>query len=214
MPRDGGRRAQWGVFLGGLIGWRGAFFCVVPVAVLVFLWLLASLPTCRVERRLPPPVRSGWCGGRWLDGAWRRSASSSWGSSPCSPICAHSWKRDAVNVPTLSLIPAGHGVTGFVGTSLIGAALRRSLYGTLVVIPALMAGIGLALTLFGGSPLTTALLLRRLGLPQHGAPVGWWTWLSRTHPQDAEAGGGLMVAVVQLAITLGATLGGLLFDLR
>lgn len=30
--------------------------------------------------------------------------------------------------------------------------------------------------------------------------------------QDAEVGGGLMVAVVQLSITLGSTVGGLLFD--
>lgn len=34
----------------------------------------------------------------------------------------------------------------------------------------------------------------------------------RSLPQDAEAGGGLMVAVIQLAITLGAVLGGVLFD--
>ena len=31
-------------------------------------------------------------------------------------------------------------------------------------------------------------------------------------PHDAEAGGGLMVAVIQLAIALGSTVGGLLFD--
>jgi predicted MFS family arabinose efflux permease len=43
-------------------------------------------------------------------------------------------------------------------------------------------------------------------------PVAWWTWLSRTLPEDAEAGGGLMVAVIQLAITLGAAGGGFLFD--
>jgi predicted MFS family arabinose efflux permease len=42
--------------------------------------------------------------------------------------------------------------------------------------------------------------------------VGWWTWLARTLPHDAEAGGGLMVAVVQLAIAFGATAGGMLFD--
>ncbi|RYZ15380.1 MAG: MFS transporter, partial [Myxococcaceae bacterium] len=34
----------------------------------------------------------------------------------------------------------------------------------------------------------------------------------RTLPRDAEAGGGLMVAAIQLAITVGASLGGLLFD--
>jgi predicted MFS family arabinose efflux permease len=38
-------------------------------------------------------------------------------------------------------------------------------------------------------------------------------WLSTTLPDDAEAGGGLMVAVIQLAIMLGATVGGFLFDL-
>jgi predicted MFS family arabinose efflux permease len=34
----------------------------------------------------------------------------------------------------------------------------------------------------------------------------------RTFPKDAEAGGGLMVAVIQLSIALGSTVGGLLFD--
>jgi predicted MFS family arabinose efflux permease len=42
--------------------------------------------------------------------------------------------------------------------------------------------------------------------------VGWGTWLSRTLPEDAEAGGGLQVAVIQLAITGGAAIGGTLFD--
>jgi predicted MFS family arabinose efflux permease len=42
--------------------------------------------------------------------------------------------------------------------------------------------------------------------------VGWWTWISVALPEDAEAGGGLMVAVVQLAITAGAAGGGVLFD--
>jgi predicted MFS family arabinose efflux permease len=45
------------------------------------------------------------------------------------------------------------------------------------------------------------------------APVGWWTWLSKVLPDDAEAGGGLMVAVIQLAIALGATIGGVLYDM-
>lgn len=36
--------------------------------------------------------------------------------------------------------------------------------------------------------------------------------MSRALPDEAEAGGGLLVAVVQLAIALGATLGGLAYD--
>jgi len=44
--------------------------------------------------------------------------------------------------------------------------------------------------------------------------VGWWTWVARTLPGDAEAGGVLMVAVLQLAIALGSTAGGVRFDSR
>ena len=62
-------------------------------------------------------------------------------------------------------------------------------------------------------PLTsTAALLIGWGLFGTAAPVGWGTWLSRTMPDDAEAGGGLQVATIQLAITLGASTGGVLFD--
>jgi predicted MFS family arabinose efflux permease len=50
------------------------------------------------------------------------------------------------------------------------------------------------------------------GLLATAAPVGWWSWLATTLPENAEAGGGLMVAVIQLAIALGSTLGGVLFD--
>ncbi len=44
------------------------------------------------------------------------------------------------------------------------------------------------------------------------APVGWWSWIAQAMPDNAEAGGGLMVAVIQLSIALGSTVGGLLFD--
>jgi predicted MFS family arabinose efflux permease len=90
--------------------------------------------------------------------------------------------------------------------------VRIDLYRTLIVIPAIMAVIAAALLGFGASLLVTAALLGVWGLLATSAPVGWWTWLSRTMPRDAEAGGGLMVAVVQLAITIGATVGGVLFD--
>ena len=75
-----------------------------------------------------------------------------------------------------------------------------------------MAGIAVALVAFGGSPITIAVLLGCWGFVATAAPVGWWTWLARVLPDDAEAGGGLMVAIIQLAITAGATVGGLAFD--
>ena len=78
--------------------------------------------------------------------------------------------------------------------------------------PIAMGVIALALIALGSSPFATAVLLGGWGLIGTAAPVAWWTWLSRTLPHDAEAGGGLMVAAIQLAITLGAATGGALFD--
>jgi predicted MFS family arabinose efflux permease len=75
-----------------------------------------------------------------------------------------------------------------------------------------MAAIGIGLTLLGHSPFATASLLAAWGLISTAAPVGWWTWLSKALPDDSEAGGGLMVAVIQFAIALGASSGGLLLD--
>jgi predicted MFS family arabinose efflux permease len=57
-----------------------------------------------------------------------------------------------------------------------------------------------------------AILLGLWGLLATAAPVGWWSWIAQAMPKDAEAGGGLMVAVIQLAIALGSTVGGVLFD--
>lgn len=76
-----------------------------------------------------------------------------------------------------------------------------------------MASLATALIAFGTETWGTAALLTAWGLIATPAPVAWGTWLTRTLPEDAEAGGGLMVATIQLAITLGAALGGLLFDL-
>jgi len=75
-----------------------------------------------------------------------------------------------------------------------------------------MAGIAGGLVVLGSSPISVAILLGLWGLIGTSAPVAWWTWVSKALPDEAEAGGGLMVAVIQLAITLGVSLGGILFD--
>lgn len=202
-----------GSFLGAIIGWRGAFFCIVPIAVIAFAWLIISLPAMKPTIKPEagnlfkllkrPPVALGMVAvsiffmGQFSLFTYLR---------PFLESVTH------VNVSTLSFILLVIGVAGVVGTTLIGGFLKEGLYRTLIIIPLLMAAIAVALILFGGSVTMTTILLGVWGLISTAAPVGWWTWLARTLPQDAEAGGGLMVAIIQLAITLGATLGGTLFD--
>ncbi len=58
---------------------------------------------------------------------------------------------------------------------------------------------------------SVTVLLSLWGLLATAAPTGWWTWIARTLPEDGD-GGGLMVAVIQLSIALGSTVGGTVFD--
>ena len=207
--------APLGSFLGAIIGWRGAFFCVVPVAAVAFGWKLISLPPMKTTsgqnsgnvfkllKRLPVALGmaavSIFFMGQFALFTYLR---------PFLETVTH------VGVSTLSLMLLIIGVAGFVGTTLIGPFLKENLYRTLIIIPVLMAMIAVALVSCGGSVVVTAIMLGIWGLVATAAPVGWWTWLARTLPQDAEAGGGLMVAVIQLAITGGATVGGVLLDLN
>lgn len=62
-----------------------------------------------------------------------------------------------------------------------------------------------ALLLVGHSIWPVAVLLNLWELLATAAPTGWWTWIARTLPENAEAGKGLMVAVIQLAIALDST---------
>ncbi|WP_205505000.1 MFS transporter [Pseudomonas viridiflava] len=205
--------APLGSFLGALIGWRGAFFCVVPVALLASAWLLFSLPPMKATGRVGSrnvfqlmkntPVALGMVAvsvffmGQFMLFTYLR---------PFLEAVTH------VSVSMLSLMLLILGLAGLAGTFLIEIFLKTGLHRTLIVIPVLMAVIALALVSFGSSALTTAVLLGLWGLVATAAPVGWWTWLAKTLPEDAEAGGGLMVAIIQLAIALGATVGGFVFD--
>lgn len=206
--------APLGSFLGALIGWRGAFFCVVPVALLAGAWLMFSLPSMKaaggaasgnVLRLLKrPPVALGMLAvsvffmGQFMLFTYLR---------PFLETVTQ------VNVSVLSLMLLGLGAAGLAGTFLIEGFVKKSLHRTLIIIPLLMAVIAMALIAFGSSPVITAVLLGLWGLVATAAPVGWWTWLARTLPDAAEAGGGLMVAVVQFAIASGAIVGGVLFDM-
>lgn len=206
--------APLGSFLGGIIGWRGAFFCVVPVAVIAWVWLLLSLPTLknRAEAKTGNALRL------------MKNPTLALGMAAISlffmgQFMLFTYLRPflesvtGVNVSTLSLMLLVLGLAGLAGTFLIEGLLKRSLYPTLMTIPLIMAGIAVALLEFGDSTRMTTVLLGAWGLVATAAPVGWWTWLSRTLPDDAEAGGGLMVAIIQLAIAAGATVGGAAFDL-
>ncbi len=205
--------APLGSFLGGLIGWRGAFFCVVPMAIAATVWQALALPALPTERR------DGGSG--MLTLLRRRTVLLGLAASALlfmGQFALYTYLRPFleqvthVGLGTLSTLLLVVGVAGFIGTTLIGRLIGRRLHLLLAAIPGIMAVVAIALALFGTSVPMVATLLAVWGLVGTAAPVGWWTWVTRAAPDHPEAGGGLMVAVVQFAIMSGATVGGLAYD--
>lgn len=207
--------APLGSYLGSIIGWRGAFFSLVPVAILALIWQWISLPSMQVtsestEKR--PSIVGLLRNPMVMIGMLAVSLFFMGQFSLYTYVRPFLETITQVEISTLSLILLGIGVMGFIGTSIINIFLKRGFYTTLITIPIMMSAIAISLIFFGTWPMVVAVLLGIWGLLGTAAPVGWWSWLAHTLPHDAEAGGGLMVAVVQLAIALGSTLGGILFD--
>lgn len=206
--------APLGSYLGSVMGWRGAFFCLVPVALVVFIWQCVSLPSMKTaakEKKTGNVLRL------------LRKPQVATGMAACGlffmgQFALFTYLRPfletvtGVDVSTLSLILLTIGMAGFMGTLIIGVFLRKGFYLTLMAIPLMMTVIAVMLMLTGHRLWIVAPLLGLWGLVATAAPVGWWSWVARTFPDNAEAGGGLMVAVVQLSIALGSTAGGLAFD--
>ncbi|WP_236440277.1 MFS transporter [Pseudomonas syringae] len=205
--------APLGSFLGQYIGWRGAFFLVIPLAVLAFAWQWLSIPAMSRAQNARatnpfkllrnPQVAIGMLAIMWLF---------------MGQFAVFTYLRPflesitGVSVTTLSMMLLLLGLCGLAGTWMIGALLQKRLYAYLIAIPLAMAVLAVALIVIGHSPVAVAIVLGVWGLVATPAPVAWGLWLSRTLPDDAEAGGGLMVATIQMAITVGAGVGGALLD--
>ena len=209
--------APLGSFLGSIIGWRGAFFCIVPIAIIAFIWQYKGLPEL--------PARHSYGHRPKLSSVFKLFNNWKVALGMVSTMLFFMGvfslftylrpfleKETGLDVEMLSLALLTLGVTGLIGTFIIGHLLKTRLFSLLIVIPFLMMFLAIGFIVFGHNVVFVFILMGLWGLFATSAPVAWWTWLSKTLPNDAEAGGGLMVAVVQMAITLGAALGGLLFD--
>ena len=205
--------APLGSYFGHLIGWRNVFLIATVIGVLAFFWQLVVLPkmaptgTARmgtlVDVMKRPVMRAGMLSmllvftGHFAFFTYLR---------PFLEVVT------GVGVNGLSVILLGFGVANFIGTSLAGFVLERSLRMTLLLMPLAMGAIALALVALGRAPIADALLVALWGMAFGAVPVAWTTWITKTVPDEAESGGGLIVAAVQFAITLGAAAGGLVFD--
>lgn len=205
--------APLGSLLGGVIGWRGAFFSVVPLALAALVWMWLRLPAL-------PPRESGQSTStlRCLSRVQVVVGMLAIGLFFMGQFALFTYLRPYIervvglSVTTLSATFLLMGIAGVAGTWVISSLLPRRLFGVATTISLVMAVLAGLLTIGYAIPPVVVGLLVAWGFFSTAAPVAWANWLSRTFPDDAEAGGGLYVAVIQFAIMIGATAGGFLYD--
>lgn len=201
-----------GSYLGGLYGWRSAFYAAAALGVLTLVFQLLTLPgmaprhqarTASVLDLLRRPgiaIGMAACvlahGGQFILFTFIRPALEGFAS---------------IDMDGLALTLLGFGLANFVGTLFAGWLMERGLRLTLVVMPAL---VGLAAWGMVWLPVqTTGLmwLVALWGLAFGGVPVAWSNWVASAMSDQAEVAGGMVVAAVQSSIAAGAAVGGFMF---
>jgi predicted MFS family arabinose efflux permease len=205
--------APLGSFLGGIIGWRGAFFIVVPAGIAGLLWQYLAIPRMPPQRHVTAGAMVGLFRNRIVAFGMAATALAFMGQFALTTYLRPFLENvSGFDVNALSLVLLGLGMGGLAGTFIVGFVLRGHLGADLVGLPAVLAVLAVSLVLFGQIGVAAAGLLIVWGLFSTPIPVAWGTWMTRIIPNDLEAGGGLQVALIQLAITGGAFAGGLFFD--
>lgn len=202
-----------GTLIGELAGWRVAFWVLGGLGLVVVVSLLLLLPSMPATQ----PVRLRTLAAQFGNRIVRAGVLATFllvsghfaAFTFVSPLL-----RDVSGIPGSLVGPIllAFGVAGIVGNFLTGAAAGREIRRTLIVIGVVLAGVLALFPLVGGNPVGGVLLLIVWGLAFGGVPVGVQTWILKAAPDHAEAATALNTSVFNLAIALGALLGGLLAD--
>jgi predicted MFS family arabinose efflux permease len=205
--------APIGSYLGNVIGWRGVFFALIPIVLVNVVWQWVSLPSMPPERPIALTKVLGLLKRRHVAFAMIGVMLTFGGAfgiftylRPFLESATH------VSVPQLSVSLLALGVAGFFGTSAASSLVSRHLDRLLIGLPLVLAAVSIGLFAMGHSFSGAATMMFLWGAINSAIPVAWATWLTKGVDDEPEAGGGLMVAAIQLAIMLGASLGGLLLD--
>lgn len=202
--------APAGSYLGAVIGWRNVFVLAAALGVLVLAVQFFTLP------RMAPRGQTSL---RTLFEVLKRPGMALGLVSIALVFSGHfalfTYVRPYLEQVTglaitgVSAVLLGFGIANYVGTYLGGLMMER--YGrlTLAIMPLAMGVAGLILGGMQVSSTLATVLVAIWGLAFGTVPVAWSTWVSRTVPDEAESGGGLLVAVIQVAIAVGASAGGM-----
>ncbi|EHZ9530073.1 purine ribonucleoside efflux pump NepI [Salmonella enterica] len=205
--------APLGSFLGGIIGWRNVFNAVAVMGVLCVIWVVKSLPSLpgepshQKQNMFSLLQRPGVMAG--MIAIFMSFAGQFAFFTYIRPVYMN---LAGFDVDGLTLVLLSFGIASFVGTSFSSYVLKRSVKLALAGAPLLLALSALTLIVWGSDKTVAAAIAIIWGLAFALVPVGWSTWITRSLADQAEKAGSIQVAVIQLANTCGAAVGGYALD--
>lgn len=205
--------APIGAYLGDLWGWRSVFMLAAVVSGVVLVFQMLTLP--RLPPLTSPDVRTLFV---LLRRPSVRLVMIAVGLSISGHFAGFTYIRHFLEqvpllpVTAISLVLLAFGVGGFIGNFVGGALVARSVKGAIIMASAAIAVLALVLFVAGSSDVVAGIAVGLWGFAFGALPVGFQTWMVRVASDEAEFAGGLLVSAFQIAITLGAVIGGILVD--
>ena len=205
--------APLGSFLGGIIGWRNVFNAAAVMGLLCIIWVWKALPSLPGEaahhkqNMFALLKRSGVLAG--MTAIFMAFAGQFAFFTYIRPVFM---TMAGFDVDGLTLVLLSFGIASFVGTSLSSQFLKRSLKVALAGAPLVLAASAAVLVLWGSDKWVASAIAIIWGFAFALVPVGWSTWITRSLADQAEKAGSIQVAVIQLANTCGAAIGGVALD--
>jgi predicted MFS family arabinose efflux permease len=145
--------APFGSFLGGLIGWRGAFFIVVPIGLAALIWQLLVLPKMPSDGAVSVGRMFSLLKSRVFAVGMVGTTLAFMGQFALSTYFRPFLESvTGLDVRTLSLVLLGLGLASLAGASSVGLLLRSHLGSVLIALPAALATIALLLIVLDHSP--------------------------------------------------------------
>ncbi|MBD3008441.1 MFS transporter [Streptomyces sp. 5-10] len=203
-----------GTLLGDLVHWRVAFAAFAALSLAVAAAMAVTLP---------PLPATGTIRLREVPGLFRNVRLRTGLITTLLLVTGHFGAYTYVR-PVLEEVVAGvgtglistlllaYGVAGIAGNFLAGATAHRDPRRTLMVIFTLLAAAELLVPVAGATTAGAAVLLLVWGLAYGGVSVTCQTWVLHAAPDAREAASALYVGVFNVAISLGALLGGRAVD--
>lgn len=205
--------APLGSYLGTLMGWRNVFFIASGLSACALIWQAITLPSMPTQNSpglntvlkllKRPSIKGGMLATFFMFIGY---------ASLFTYLRPFLEKVTGVDNDLLSILLLGFGIANLIGTVVSKYLFEWSLPRSLILMPFFMGCTGILLVIFGNIIVVAFLLIALWGMFLGVIQVGWTAWLTRAIPDETESGGGLQIAIIQLAITTGAAIGGVVMN--